>query len=662
MKSENVAGASPPLVLDPEQRQVIEAAPDGRLLVVAGPGTGKTQVAAMRLVHLIGAGLQPAHILVLSFSRSAVATLTKRVARLDVGEDGIVEDLRHLAVRTFDSWAFRLLRQHGATVTDLISNSHDENIRLATRAIADTSDQEIDERLAAVRHVIVDEFQDLPGVRSEMVIELLARLTSDPHRRVGFTVLGDPAQAIYKFAVRNGNAAADGPDPWDVLKARIGAGLREVSMLKNHRSTEELAANAASMRKILRSFDLDPPQKLAAMQRYLDRLPSTEPEMKIGPELLEKMPDGSVAVLTRTNGEAVMVAKMLLGDEVVGPAVPVRLRLSGTAPPAPAWIAQLLSRFKPSSMSRATFDIVYAKVEAALEGDLRDAINLPTRDIAWRRLARASGAPDSASAIAMDDLRERLGWPDSFPDDQSVDDAAVFITTIHQAKGMEFDNVALLEARAREDEEAPEDPLEEANVGFVAITRAGRHLGRIPATCIYKAPRTWSFQHGRARQVAWGRMVNVQLGLPGDVEATSSVDADVHGSVEAVEDLQKDLSANAAAWRGHKVILKRVDPVEDSSRYRDARYNIHLQQGREAGRLLGRTSSGVTMDLLQVVWKPGYSLPSLIYNLRIADVVTLASIGDTKDSIPEPWCSSRIWLGVSLWGTGDFKTWKRQGG
>lgn len=92
------------------------------------------------------------------------------------------------------------------------------------------------------------------------------------------------------------------------------------------------------------------------------------------------------------------------------------------------------------------------------------------------------------------------------------------------------------------------------------------------------------------------------------------------------------------------------------------RYNIHLQQGREEGQLLGRTSGSVTMDLLQVVWKPGYTLPRVIYNLRIADIVTLASIGDTKDSIPEPWRSSRIWLGVSFWGTGDFKTWKRQGG
>lgn len=291
MTSETVARESVPFVPNPEQRKVIEAAPDAWLLVVAGPGTGKTQVAAMRLVHLMKAGLQPAQILVLSFSRSAVATLTRRVASLDVGDEGVVEDLRHLAVRTFDSWAFRLLRQRGASVADLMSNSHDENISKATRAIADTADRDTAELLSGIRHVIVDEFQDLPGVRSEMVIELLASLTSDAHRRVGFTVLGDPAQAIYKFSVRNGDAASETTDPWDLLKARIGTGLCEVSLLKNHRSTDELAAIAASMRKILRSIDLDSPGSSPRFSDTSKRLPSTEPEAKIGPQLLTQMPE-----------------------------------------------------------------------------------------------------------------------------------------------------------------------------------------------------------------------------------------------------------------------------------------------------------------------------------------------------------------------------------
>jgi len=648
-----------------EQRVVIEASPDSWQLVVAGPGTGKTQVAAMRLAHLIGARLQPAQILVLSFSRSAVATLTRRIAGLQLPEGGVVEDLRHLAIRTFDSWAFRVLRQGGAAVPELLGRQHDENIVAATSALADETNVVLSDRLAGIRHVIVDEFQDLPGVRAAMVIELLSRLNSGG-RRVGFTVLGDPVQSIYRWAARAKGQPAPA-DPWKELKARMGTALREVSLTHNHRSTEKLAAMAASLRNILRSDELTAEKKLAAMQRFLERLPGSPADTLLGPDWLAKLPEGSVAILTRSNGEAVRVTKMLLGDIVEGPAVPVRLRIAGATPVTPAWIAALLSRFKPQTVARSTFDIVYDKSEEQIDAAARAALNMPSREVCWSRLARASGAPDQATAIDLGDLRERLAWPDSFPDDQVSEDASVYVTTIHQAKGMEFDNVALLDPRAREDAEAPEDPLEVANVGFVAVTRAGKALGRIPADCIYMAPYEKVLPSGRSRFVLRGqpgkagRMTNFQLGLVGDIDPVSFVDEVFHGDAEHVSELQRDLAAGAAVLRGHKVIVKRLESSDEASRARDVRYEICLQDGKLAGLKLARTTQQVTTDLLGYLWDKGLSLPSTIFNLRIGEVVSLAARGDVDETVPEPWRSSRLWLGITLFGTGDFKTWKRNG-
>lgn len=619
----------------------------------------------MRLAHLIGAGLQPAQILVLSFSRSAVATLTRRIAGLQLPQGGVVEDLRHLAIRTFDSWAFRMLRQGGAAVPDLLGRQHDENIVAATSALADETNVVLSDRLAGIRHVIVDEFQDLPGVRAAMVIELLSKLNSGG-RHVGFTVLGDPVQSIYRWAARTKGQPAPA-DPWKELKARMGTALREVSLTHNHRSTEKLAAMAASLRNILRSDELTAEKKLAAMQRFLERLPGSPAETLLGPDWLAKLPEGSVAILTRSNGEAVRVTKMLLGDIVEGPVVPVRLRIAGATPVTPAWIAALLSRFKPQTVARSTFDIVYDKSEEQIDAAARAALNMPSRDVCWSRLARASGAPDQATAIDLGDLRERLAWPDSFPDDQVSEDASVYVTTIHQAKGMEFDNVALLDPRAREDADAPEDPLEVANVGFVAVTRAGKALGRIPADCIYMAPYEKVLPSGRSRFVLRGqpgkagRMTNFQLGLVGDIDPLSFVDEVFHGDAEHVSELQRDLAARAAALRGHKVIVKRLESSDEASRARDVRYEICLQEGKLAGLRLARTTQQVTTDLLGYLWDKGLSLPSTIFNLRIGDVVSLAARGDVDETVPEPWRSSRLWLGITLFGTGDFKTWKRNG-
>lgn len=645
---------------DVDQLAVIEAGAEERLLVVAGPGTGKTQVAAMRLVHLLRIGLQPAQILVLSFSRSAVATLSKRLSGMALDEPGLIEELRHIAIRTFDSWAFRMLRQSGVPASELLCGSHDANIARVARLL-EHGDAALLERLAHIRHIVVDEFQDLPGVRSEMVAALLARLTAGPGRKFGFTVLGDPAQAIFRFAARSKGQPVPA-DPWADLRQRVGQGIREVELTKNYRATVELSGMAASLRKILGSPDLDPEKKLTAMRRFLSRLPSSSEDARLGEEWLAQLPAGSVAILTRTNGEALQVWKMLLGRSAAAAPAPVALRLAGSTPNAPAWIAALLSRYRFPTITHEVFTRAYTKTACEIGPEACEALALPALEVAWRRLVRASGASDMATLVDIEALRSRLDWPDSFPDDHTVVGAAVFITTVHQAKGMEFDNVALLDQRERRDAELPEDPLEAAHVGFVAVTRAGRHLGRLPPTCIYEPPAKRDCRGGRVRQVLWRRMVNVQMGLPGDVDPLSFVDVEVHRGESGVQDLQELLLRNARSWQGRRVVLCKVGTTQESARARDVRYEIRLQEEDRPGQLIGRTSWQLTEDLLDLLWGPGYSIPRDIYNLRIAEVTTTCAAGDMPMTVPEPWKTSRLWLGVALIGTGDFKTWRRNGG
>ena len=92
---------------------------------------------------------------------------------------------------------------------------------------------------------------------------------------------------------------------------------------------------------------------------------------------------------------------------------------------------------------------------------------------------------------------------------------------------------------------------------------------------------------------------------------------------------------------------------------RKARWHVHLQTpDGKAGLLVGRTAAQMSQDLLEMVYEKGFLLPSRIYNLRIAGVGTIAS--DAEFEIEEPYHTSRLWLGVSLFGTGDFKTLSRR--
>lgn len=92
-------------VLDESQRAVVEHR-GGPLLVLAGPGTGKTTTLVEAVVDRVERdGLEPEQVLVLTFGRQAAGELRERIARrLD-------RTVREPLARTFHSYAFGLLRR-----------------------------------------------------------------------------------------------------------------------------------------------------------------------------------------------------------------------------------------------------------------------------------------------------------------------------------------------------------------------------------------------------------------------------------------------------------------------------------------------------------------------------------------------------------------------
>ena len=91
--------------LDPQQRTAAEAI-TGPVLIVAGPGTGKTRTLTHRLAHLIADHhVPPEQCLALTFSRRAAAEMVERLEHLlpDVG--------RQVPVMTFHALGLTLLRE-----------------------------------------------------------------------------------------------------------------------------------------------------------------------------------------------------------------------------------------------------------------------------------------------------------------------------------------------------------------------------------------------------------------------------------------------------------------------------------------------------------------------------------------------------------------------
>jgi DNA helicase-2/ATP-dependent DNA helicase PcrA len=91
--------------LNPQQKEAVTAEP-GQILVLAGPGSGKTRVLTQRIAYLIYAmGVKPYQLLAVTFTNKAAREMENRVKRI------LTEDLEGLWLGTFHAICARLLRR-----------------------------------------------------------------------------------------------------------------------------------------------------------------------------------------------------------------------------------------------------------------------------------------------------------------------------------------------------------------------------------------------------------------------------------------------------------------------------------------------------------------------------------------------------------------------
>ncbi len=272
---------------DAAQRQIEEAA-GGPLVVVAGPGSGKTRVLTRRIARLVASGVDPGRIMAITFTRRAAGQMRQRLSALLGGESG----LGAMQVGTFHRLALSLLRQLGCEPKLVLDEV--EAHRLLEGALADAGlpgpaaaasralslakaaaqgpDEIAEEwrphydayqaalhaygacdyddilldllRLlegdVAVReqvrarfpYLLIDEFQDLNAAQYRLVLQLAGE-------GAGLMAIGDPDQAIYSFRGASPAYFAD-------LRDRF-SGTRLFHLGANYRSQGHIVEAAAAV-------------------------------------------------------------------------------------------------------------------------------------------------------------------------------------------------------------------------------------------------------------------------------------------------------------------------------------------------------------------------------------------------------------------------------
>src|SRR6516225_9877053 len=107
--------------LNAPQREAVTYG-EGPLLILAGPGSGKTRVITRRIAHLLRHGVKPYHILAITFTNKAAGEMRRRVEELLPGN--------RVWISTFHSFGARILRQYAVRLgLDRNFTIYDQNDR-----------------------------------------------------------------------------------------------------------------------------------------------------------------------------------------------------------------------------------------------------------------------------------------------------------------------------------------------------------------------------------------------------------------------------------------------------------------------------------------------------------------------------------------------------
>ena len=627
---------SRPTVIVPKERKSINSNPDvenmdpqatvvtsdetERLLVLAPPGTGKTHVLIEKIKHLtMERELIPAdEILLLCFSRAAVGEIKSRLHKA-VAEDGAHDDIGYLNCRTFDSFATSLLRQDDPNI-DISAKSYDSLIEMAIELIRSKPDT-----LSSIKHFIVDEIQDLVAVRAELVRTMILAL----EEHAGFTLLGDHLQAIYDFQIA-GTGKLSSKDFLSWVRSQY-KDIKEYRFERNFRQTSELFSQVEIVRKLVDEIGTNPTNgAIEKFGSYCTILPEGQAKAII--EDVAK--DEKVALLCRTNGQALKVAEMLMmqdgGKDFI-------FRKKNQTILLPPWISTLFYDWDQGTMSSMQFADRCSRRLTWGEKEI---------EAAWQLVKRAEGGEKKILELAK--FRRSILHDHRLFDDLAFSgNSRVTVSTIHRAKGREFDVVGFT---APETASLQKAPFDESKVYYVAITRARHTIKRLSFSKHYLNQVTDSYGEKRWISFYWffdkedrtskRKLNGIETGLSEDINPWSFAD-------------DKIFSGNDALI-GQQYIRESISPGDclEIVRADDKRY--YLTHGDVRIARMGSAFVEGLFAASREIYGPRCRYVSNrfenIYVNQLISIVRDPQSMPTGVRVPQPYSETGFWFGVDVIG------------
>jgi ATP-dependent DNA helicase RecQ len=441
------------------------------VLVLAGPGSGKTRVLVHRIAYLVRVKRENPHgIVALAYNRHAAAEIRQRLGIL------IGDDARRVTVLTLHALAMRLV---GASFADRANNDYRQILLDATALLrgdgllSEEADRQRDRLLAGFRFILVDEYQDIDEAMYELISALAGRTRTDEEGKINLFAVGDDDQNIYGFK---------GASVGFIRSFQQDYQAKPVYLIENYRSTTNII-------EVANALIAPASERMKAM--YPIRIDRGRVKNPPGGANFDAVGQGRVQILPTGNTDITQAMSVMTELERLAALDPV-WDWASCAVIAREWKSLNAIRCYcewrgiPAQFARdeglnfwrlretqALLDWLKAKKLLDI-AQLNEFVSKQINSPGWGMLHEAIAEyalETEGSELPTEHFRDYLA---EWGRESRRRQAGLLLVTAHRAKGLEFDHVAVLDGNWQPDRTEGADSVR--RLYYVAMTRARKTL------------------------------------------------------------------------------------------------------------------------------------------------------------------------------------------
>lgn len=422
--------------LSPTQLKIINDNETKHIVVAAGPGSGKTKVLVHKLASLLlMEDVKHEHLLMLTFSRAAATEFKKRLIKL------IGNAANYIEIKTFHSYCFDLLGKVG---------SLDKSDAILKKTIDKIKNREVEPSRITKTVLVIDEAQDMDEDEFNLINALM-----EQNEEMRVIAVGDDDQNIYEFR----GASSKYLEQF----IRVNKAARH-ELVENYRSKSNLVEFTNQFVKKIHHRLKDTPIIAKQSDNGIIKLVRYQSNNLITPlvhDILTTELIGTTCVLTKTNEEALQITGLLLKNEMQAKFIQTNDGFS---------LYNLLEvRFFLNQLNLADdvfiiSDDVWVNAKRELINKFRNSTKLEV----CMNIIKDFEATNPKKKFKSD--LEAFIRESKLEDFFNENGETIFVSTIHKAKGKEFDNVFLMLENFNSATDEAKRQL------YVAMTRAKQNL------------------------------------------------------------------------------------------------------------------------------------------------------------------------------------------